>query len=98
MVYPFFRRSLSGRSVGWYFIIGSPIFDKASLNVGGGKTFNVVAKNNSDKNIYVQKVRLNGKSYTKSYIDYADITKGGTLELTMGPKPSKWGTAVKDRP
>ncbi len=83
---------------GGRFIIGSPIFDKASLNVGGGKTFNVVTKNNSAKNMYVQKVRLNGKSYTKSYIDYKDITSGGTLELTMGPKPSKWGTAVKDRP
>ena len=48
--------------------------------------------------MYVQKVRLNGKAYTKSYIDFKDIMRGGTLELTMGPKPSKWGTAVKDRP
>ncbi len=83
---------------GGRFIIGSPLFGKASLNVGGGKTFSVVTKNNSAKNMYVQSVRLNGKSYTKSYIDYADIVKGGTLELTMGAKPSKWGTAVKDRP
>ena len=83
---------------GGKFIIGSPLFDKATLNVGGGKSFTVRAINNSDKNMYVQKVRLNGKAYTKSYIDFKDIMRGGTLELTMGPKPSKWGTAVKDRP
>ena len=83
---------------GGKFIIGSPLFDKATLNVGGGKTFTVRAVNNSDKNIYVQKVRLNGRSYSKSYINFSDIMRGGTLEVTMGPKPSKWGTAVKDRP
>ena len=83
---------------GGKFIIGSPLFDKATLNVGGGKSFTVRAINNSDKNMYVQKVRLNGKAYTKSYIDFKDIMRGGTLELTMGPKPSKWGTAKKDRP
>lgn len=83
---------------GGRFIIGSPLFDKASLQVGGGKTFSVVAKNNSKKNIYVQSARLNGKAYTKTYIDWADIQAGGTLELTMGSKPSKWGTKAADRP
>lgn len=83
---------------GGRFIIGSPLFDKATMQVGDGKTFTVVAKNNSDKNIYVQRVKLNGKTYTKSYIDYKDIVKGGTLEITMGSKPSKWGTKAADRP
>lgn len=83
---------------GGKFIIGSPLFEKAALNVGNGKTFTVLAKDNSDKNVYVQRVMLNGKPYTKSYISYDDIIKGGTLELVMGPKPSKWGTAKVDRP
>ena len=83
---------------GGRFIIGSPIFNEAKLNVGNGKTFTVRAVNNSDKNMYVQSARLNGRAYTKSYIDYADIKAGSTLVLTMGPKPSKWGTAAKDRP
>ena len=48
--------------------------------------------------MYVQSVTLNGKPYTKSYIDYRDIVAGGTLELVMGPQPSKWGTAKKNRP
>ena len=83
---------------GGKYIIGSPLFNEARLNVGDGKTFIVKAINNSDKNIYVQSARLNGKRYDKSYIDYRDIIAGGTLELVMGPKPSKWGTAKKNRP
>lgn len=84
--------------VGGRFVIGSPLFDKATVNVGGGKTFTVVAKNNSDKNIYVQSARLNGKTLKNSYVDFNDIRHGGTLELVMGPKPSKWASAAACRP
>ena len=84
--------------VGGRFVIGSPLFDKATVNVGGGKNFTVVAKNNSDKNIYVQSARLNGKTLKNSYVDFNDIRRGGTLELVMGPKPSKWASAAACRP
>lgn len=84
--------------VGGRFVIGSPLFDKATVNVGAGKTFTVVAKNNSDRNIYVQSARLNGKALKNSYIKFNDIRHGGTLELVMGPKPSKWATAPACRP
>lgn len=84
--------------VGGRFVIGSPLFDKATVNVGAGKTFTIVAKNNSDRNIYVQSARLNGKALKNSYIDFNDIRHGGTLELQMGPKPSKWATAAACRP
>ena len=84
--------------VGGRFVIGSPLFDKATVNVGAGKTFTIVAKNNSDRNIYVQSARLNGKTLKNSYIEFNDIRHGGTLELVMGPKPSKWGAAPACRP
>ena len=84
--------------VGGRFVIGSPLFDKATVNVGAGKTFTVVAKNNFDRNIYVQSARLNGKTLKNSYIEFNDIRHGGTLELVMGPKPSKWGAAPACRP
>lgn len=84
--------------VGGRFVIGSPLFDKATVNVGAGKKFTVVAKNNSDRNIYVQSARLNGKALKNSYIEFNDIRHGGTLELVMGPKPSKWGAAPACRP
>lgn len=83
---------------GGKFIIGTPLFDSATMNVGDGKTFTIRALNNSRENMYVQSVRLNGKPYTKSYIMYDDIVRGGTLELTMGNQPSQWGTKKADRP
>ena len=83
---------------GGKYIIGSPIVDKATMNVGDGKTFTILCPDNSKENIYVQSAKLNGKPYTKSVIMYDDIMRGGTLELQMGNKPSKWGTKVSDRP
>lgn len=80
------------------YIIGSPFFNKATMQVSGGKTFTIVATDNSKENIYVQSAKLNGKRYTKSYILYDDIRKGGVLELQMGNKPSAWGTKPADRP
>ncbi len=73
---------------GGKFVIGSPIFDKASVNVGDGKVFEIIARNNSGENIYVQSALLNGEPYGKSFIDYRDIMAGGSLQLTMGPEPS----------
>ena len=83
---------------GGKYIIGSPIFDKASVNVGKGKTFSIICRDNSKENMYIQHAKLNGKPYSKSYIMYNDIMKGGTLELQMGNQPSKWGTRPADRP
>ena len=83
---------------GGKYIIGSPLFKEATINVGEGKTFTVLAEGNSDENIYIQSAELNGKRYDKSYIDYSDIVAGGTLRLVMGPQPSKWGSAKKNRP
>ena len=83
---------------GGKYIIGTPLFNEACIDVDGGKTFTIRALNNSDENVYVQSATLNGKRYDKSYINYRDIVAGGTLQLIMGPKPSKWGTAKKNRP
>lgn len=83
---------------GGKYIIGSPLFDEAQINVGGGKTFTVRAKNNSAENIYVQSAKLNGKPYPKSWLMYQDIVSGGILELEMGSEPSVWGTQTKNCP
>ena len=93
-------------SVGFYqvdpaggrYVFGSPLFDEATLNVGNGKTFRVVAHNNSSENKYIQSAKLNGKPYTRSYIDFKDIVRGGTLEFVMGNKPSQFGVKPSDRP
>ncbi|MDR3189039.1 MAG: GH92 family glycosyl hydrolase, partial [Prevotellaceae bacterium] len=69
---------------GGKYVLGSPIVDKAVIRVKNGKTFTVIASNNSPKNKYIQRVLLNGKPYDKFYISFTDIEQGGTLELEMG--------------
>ena len=68
------------------YIIGSPLFDKATLQLGGGKTFTVQTINNSAENIYVQSMQLNGKPYANNYLLHSDILKGGILKVVMGKK------------
>lgn len=73
------------------FEITSPVFQKVSISVGEGKTFTIIAHENSPQNVYIQNMRLNGETYNKSWIDYSDIIRGGTLELFMGSTPRTKG-------
>lgn len=81
------------------YIIGSPIFDRVRLHLGNGKVLEIVAQNNSERNMYIQSATLNGKPWTRPWFSHADIARGATLVLTMGPEPSKtWGTDPHDAP
>ena len=74
------------------YIIGSPLFKKVTINLENGNKFVIEAKDNSDKNIYIQSAKLNGTTYNKSYFTHQDITKGGRLVFEMGNKPNQlWG-------
>ena len=69
------------------FQFGSPAMKKAVVNVGGGRTFTVVAENNSPENIYILSATLNGKALDRTYVTYEEIMAGGVLEFVMGPQP-----------
>lgn len=74
------------------FEITTPLFERVDYNLPNGKVFTIKTVNNSAENVYIQSAKLNGKKYDKCYIDYADITSGGTLELVLSDKPNtKWG-------
>jgi predicted alpha-1,2-mannosidase len=84
---------------GGVYVFGSPVVDEAKIIVPEGKSFTIVAKNNSAENIYIQSAELNGKPYRKSYITHPDIVAGGELIFVMGPEPNKaFGSAPEDRP
>lgn len=81
------------------YVFGSPLFDEASIQLENQKEFTITAHNNSQENIYIQSVKLNGKEYNKSFITHKDIVAGGTLEFVMGNTPNKaFGEAKEDRP
>lgn len=73
--------------------IGSPVFEKTTINVGNNKTFQIIAKDVSSANKYIQSAELNGTALNKPYFTHADLVNGGTLVLKMGPRPNEqWGT------
>ncbi|HTV81662.1 MAG TPA: GH92 family glycosyl hydrolase [Acidobacteriaceae bacterium] len=82
------------------YILGSPLVNRATLrNPAAGTTFTVIAENNSERNLYVQSVELNGKSLTRSWFTHADILAGGELRFRMGDEPNRTlGSAPADRP
>lgn len=76
------------------YIIGSPLFEKATIHLENGKSFTVQAKNNSPENKYIKSIKLNGKNYEFSYINHQDIINGGNLVFEMTNQPTNWG--IKD--
>jgi predicted alpha-1,2-mannosidase len=72
------------------FLIGSPLFPRAVLELPGGP-FTVEAPDTSTENIYVQRARLNGLPNERAYLTVDEVLRGGTLELDMGAQPSDWG-------
>jgi len=82
------------------YVLGSPLVNRAAVQVpGAGTTFTIVAENNSEQNIYVQSVDLNGKPLTRSWITHEEIVAGGELRFRMGREPNKaWASAASDRP
>ena len=71
------------------YALGSPAVHGAVLRVGEGKTFTVTVKNQSDKNVYVQSARLNGKLLTRPFLPVRNVLAGGTLEFVMGGRPAR---------
>lgn len=74
------------------YVIGSPVVESASMDIGGGKTFRVVCKDYSPEHKYIQAARLNGKPLDRCWFTHDELMEGGVLELQMGLKPDKeWG-------
>ena len=72
------------------YLISSPLFPKAIIELENGKQVEIIAKNASDKNIYIQSCRLNGKPFNNGWFRHGDIADGARFEFIMGNKPSKW--------
>jgi len=81
------------------YVIGTPWFPEAEIYLENGKIFRIKAPKVSDKRYYIQDARLNGKSYTRSWIDHATILQGGELEFTMADQPNtQWGSRDDEVP
>lgn len=70
------------------YVLGAPLFKKATLHFENGKNLVINAPENSDKNIYIESMSFNGVNYTKNYLDHNELLKGGVLDIRMGDKPN----------
>lgn len=81
------------------YVLGSPLFDRATVQVGGGRKLIVEARGNAPDRPYVRAVTWNGRPWTKSWIAHAELAKGGRLVFDMAAEPNKaFGRAPQDRP
>ncbi|WP_313384420.1 GH92 family glycosyl hydrolase [Chishuiella sp.] len=71
------------------YAIGSPLVDNAVINLENRKHFIIDVENQSKKNIYIQKIELNGKVYDFYNLKHQDIINGGKIKFYMGSKPKK---------
>ncbi len=77
-----------------YYLITSPFLKKTVLHLENGKQFEILAKNLSGKNVYIQSATLDGRPFNQAWILHKDIVKGGMLVFNMGPRSSKWGDKI----
>lgn len=77
------------------YLIGSPLFDEVTINLGNGKKFIIKSNNRTEKNIYIKSATLNGNTLIKSFITHQEILNGGLLEFEMTDVPNKtlWADA-----
>ncbi|GHA48107.1 sugar hydrolase [Salinimicrobium marinum] len=71
------------------YALGSPAVNEASINLTNGNTFKVVAVNQSDNNVFVEKVELNGKILITPFINHSEVMNGGELKFYMTETPNR---------
>ncbi|SHE32747.1 alpha-1,2-mannosidase, putative [Mariniphaga anaerophila] len=81
------------------YVIGSPAFESVSIELAGGKRFEIKCNNYAPENKYIQSLKLNGKEWNKSWISHQDLINGGVLEFSMGAYPNKnWASGAESIP
>ena len=69
------------------YVMGAPYFKKATLHLENGKTVKISAPDNSDENRYIKSMTVNGKKYTKNYLNHFELLKGGNYVFDMDNQP-----------
>jgi predicted alpha-1,2-mannosidase len=80
------------------YVIGSPLFTRATVHLENGHDLVIRAPNNSPRNVYVQGLRVNGQPYTQTALPHDLLVAGATLDFDMGPAPSSWGKGADGAP
>jgi predicted alpha-1,2-mannosidase len=81
------------------YVFGTPLFDRAEVEVGDGKRLVIRARRSSPEDKYISSVSLNGSPYSKTWFSHADIVNGGDIVFNMTSEPRKeFGTDPSSAP
>jgi predicted alpha-1,2-mannosidase len=80
------------------FVVGSPVFTKATIHRQDGTTIEIIGNNAADQAPYVQSMKINGQACESPWIPWSLLSKGGTLDFDLGDKPSQWGASPDQAP
>ncbi|MCE8627683.1 GH92 family glycosyl hydrolase [Bacteroides fragilis] len=81
------------------YVLGAPLFKKATLHFENGNNLVIDAPDNSKENLYIESLRMNGKESSRNYLKHDDLLKGGILKFKMGSQPNlNRGISEEDAP
>jgi predicted alpha-1,2-mannosidase len=69
------------------YVLGTPLFKKVTVSLDNGKKLTITAPGTSERNKYVQEVKINGKTSDKNYLNHFELMKGGNVNFTMSAEP-----------
>ena len=78
------------------YVIGSPIFSKATITMENGNKFVIEAEGNSQSNVYIKSAMLNGKPLNRNYITYSELNAGGCMKFEMNSEPCTTRCTTRD--
>ena len=74
------------------FVVGSPVFPKATIHLESGKSIQIVGEHATRANCYVQSMKINGQPHESPWIPWSMLSDGAVVDFDLGEKPSRWGT------
>ena len=81
------------------YILGTPLFKKVEVSLPGGKSLSINAPDNGKDNCYISGMKVNGKKYTRTYLEHDLLKKGAVINFTMADEPTKnRSVSQQDRP
>jgi predicted alpha-1,2-mannosidase len=78
--------------------LNAPLFTQVLIHLDNGNTITINAPQASNSNYYIQSLKVNGSSSTKTWLPGSIFTTGGTVDFTLGANPSSWGSGANDAP
>ena len=81
------------------YVLGAPLFKKATVHFENGKTLEIKAPQNSCTNLYIKDMKVNGAEYSKNYVTHSLLQNGGVVDYVMSDTPNiERGIGMEDAP